>query len=305
MLAEIIGCLACPVCQGQLTETTGALRCARGHSYDIARQGYVNLLVGPAPAGAETTDMVTARAELLGAGHYAPVAAALAETAAALAPSWPNATDRVAGLSGTRPIGREDPRFAGLVVDAGAGTGYYLGAVLDALHDRHGLALDVAKAAVRRAARAHSRAAAAVCDVWRGLPLMDGCADLILNVFAPRNATEFRRVLRPTGALIVVTPRADHLTELVAALDLVRVDPAKQDRLVVALGDDFDLDSRRPLTFSLRPDRADAARLVAMGPSAWHTDPTTIRVRLEAIPEPLAVTVDVDVSLYRPTARRS
>src|SRR5690606_10049715 len=113
--------------------------------------------------------------------------------------------------------------------------GYYLSAVLDALPDRPGVALDVAKAAVRRAARAHPRAAAAVCDVWRGLPLADGCADLILNVFAPRNASEFRRVLRPTGALIVVTPQPNHLSELVDALDLVRVDPAKQDRLTAAL----------------------------------------------------------------------
>src|SRR5690606_17013079 len=101
--------------QGHLSDVpgdvTGALRCARGHSFDVARQGYVNLLVGPAPAGAETADMLTARAELLGAGHFAPVAAALAETAAALAPGW------------------SDP--PGPVVDAGAGTGYYLSAVLD------------------------------------------------------------------------------------------------------------------------------------------------------------------------------
>lgn len=284
MLAEIIAWLRCPVCHGELATTASALSCARGHTFDIARQGYVNLLSGPAPAGAETTEMVTARAELLGADHFAPLASALAEASA----------------GAVTAIGHGPPDSPGLVVDAGAGTGYYLAAVLDALADRHGLALDVAKAAIRRAARAHARAGAAVADVWRGLPLADGCADLVLNVFAPRNANEFRRVLRPDGALIVVTPRTDHLAELVGALGLVRVDPAKQDRLAAALGAGFDLESRRALTFALRLDRADAARVVAMGPSAWHTDPVAIRAQIDRLPEPIEITAAVQLSVYRP-----
>jgi 23S rRNA (guanine745-N1)-methyltransferase len=67
--------------------------------------------------------------------------------------------DRATALAGDGP---------GLVVDVGAGTGHHLAAVLDALTAHHGVALDVAKAAARRAARAHPRAAAVVCDVWRG-----------------------------------------------------------------------------------------------------------------------------------------
>src|SRR5258705_9927810 len=175
MIGEVVRALRCPTCAEPFEASATALRCANGHSFDIARQGYATLVTGRAPGGAETAEMVAARAELLAAGHLDPVARAVTDLARALA-----APD-------------------GLVLDVGAGTGHYLATVLDALPAHHGVALDVAKAAVRRAARAHPRAAAVVADAWRGLPLADGCADLVLDIFAPRNGAEFRRVLRPGG----------------------------------------------------------------------------------------------------------
>ena len=73
MLADIVDLLHCPVCGDALRETGGALRCAAGHSFDIARQGYVNLV----PAPGDTAAMVTAREAFLGAGHldFVPLAA--------------------------------------------------------------------------------------------------------------------------------------------------------------------------------------------------------------------------------------
>jgi 23S rRNA (guanine745-N1)-methyltransferase len=270
--------LRCPVCGDALTDAVpGALRCGAGHAFDLARQGYANLLTGRAPAGADTAEMVAARADLLAAGHLDVITTAVVEKAAELA--------------GERE---------GLVVDVGAGTGHHLAAVLDALPDHHGVALDVAKAAARRAARAHPRAAAVVCDVWRGLPLADGCADLVLDIFAPRNGGEFHRVLRPDGALLVVTPHHDHLAELVGPLGLLQVDPAKADRLDRSLGGHFVLSGLRTYTQTLALSRADAARLVLMGPNAWHADPAELAERLATWSEPVAATVSVDLGTYRP-----
>ena len=117
------------------------------------------------------------------------------------------------------------------VVDLGAGTGWYLARVLDRLPAAAGLALDVSKPALRRAARAHARAAAVGCDAWGPLPLRDGVADAVLNVFAPRNAAEIARVLRRDGAALIVTAAAGHLEELVGPLGLIGVDPDKEERL--------------------------------------------------------------------------
>ncbi|WP_446218259.1 putative RNA methyltransferase [Micromonospora sp. IBHARD004] len=284
MDARILDRLRCPVCGDPLAEVTAgtarALRCPRRHSFDVARQGYVNLLAGRAPHAGDSAEMVAARADFLAAGHYDTVAEALATTALPYA---------------ERP-GQPYP----LVVDAGAGTGRYLAAVLAALPDAAGLALDVSKPALRRAARAHPRAAAALADTWQRLPLADASTAVLLNVFAPRNGAEFHRVLDPAGALLVVTPAEDHLVELVDALDLLKVDPAKADRVAGSLAGHFTEESSEVRRARLALTRTEVATLVGMGPSAWHTDPTRLAERIAALPEPVPVTLAVRLAVHRP-----
>ena len=261
--------MRCPVCQGGLEEREGALRCAAGHSFDIARQGYVNLV----PGAGDSAPMVEAREAFLGAGHYRRLADAVAEDGA----------------------GVEVP---GAVVDVGAGTGSQLARVLDALPERIGLALDASSAALRRAARAHPRAAAVGADVWQQLPLRDQAAALILSVFAPRNPAEMARVLAPGGLLIAVTPTTRHLFELVGPLGLLSVPEDKADRLDTQFASQFSLVERRPVEYSMFLARDEAAQIVRMGPSAWHVDEQTVAERLAMLPDPLTVTVSVTLSRY-------
>lgn len=284
MLADVVRHLRCPVCATALAPAGAGLDCRDGHHFDRARQGYVHLTAGPLRHGGDTAAMVTARADFLAAGHYDFIAAALAATAAEFA-APPAAT------------GRDDE--PDLVVDVGAGTGYHLAAVLDALPGAVGLALDASKAAARRAARAHPRAAAGVCDTWQPLPLADHSARLVLNVFAPRNGDQFRRVLREDGALLVVTPTADHLVELVEDLALVRVDPAKSERVAASLGDHLVPVGERLLTERLRLSGTEVATLVGMGPSAWHLDPTELASRVARLGDPVEVTASVRLTIWR------
>ncbi|MEH0929522.1 putative RNA methyltransferase [Micromonospora sp. CPCC 205558] len=324
---RILDRLRCPVCGEPLEQATDtkALRCPRRHSFDIARQGYVNLLTGRAPHVGDTAEMVAARADFLAAGHYDVISAALAAAATdavgrlgatdAPRPRCPASTGATASDEGCRlEINRAKDQAAEvrpepsapdvgaypLVVDAGAGTGRYLGAVLAALPHAVGLALDVSKPALRRAARAHPRAAAALADTWQRLPLADASTAVLLNVFAPRNGAEFHRVLDPAGTLLVVTPDTDHLTELVAALGLLRVAPDKAGRVTDSLGGHFTPVSSVVHRAELTLTRPEAASLVGMGPSAWHTDPEALAARLAALPEPVRVTVAVRVDAYRP-----
>ncbi|MFC4020666.1 putative RNA methyltransferase [Micromonospora sp. GCM10011542] len=329
---RILDRLRCPVCGEPLAETTAgtarALRCPRRHSFDIARQGYVNLLAGRAPHAGDSAEMVAARADFLAAGHYDLVADALAAAAIEAAArfrattSAPATTPLCSASTEATEAGPEcraevsrakdpeegvpaRPAAAGfgaypLVVDAGAGTGRYIGAVLAALPDAVGLSLDVSKPALRRAARAHPRAAAALADTWQRLPLADASTAVLLNVFAPRNGAEFHRVLDPAGTLLVVTPAAEHLAELVDALDLLRVDPDKADRVTGSLGGHFTPDTSTVHRAELTLTRPEVATLVGMGPSAWHTDPAALAARLAALPEPVRVTVAVRLDVYRP-----
>ncbi|WP_216208848.1 putative RNA methyltransferase [Amycolatopsis aidingensis] len=274
--SAVLRALRCSVCRERLSAGERAVRCPNRHSFDVAKQGYVNLLHAKVDAGtADTTEMVAARAEFLAAGHYAELAGLL--------------VDRAADLLGD-----------GLVLDAGGGTGYYLARVLDAAPGATGLALDVSAPALRRAARAHPRAGAAVWNLWREWPLGDGVADLLLNVFAPRNPAEFHRVLRPDGALLVVSPGPDHLAELARLLGLLAVDEDKLDRLDTALAGYFALAERTSHGGRVLLDPADARRAVLMGPNAHHLHRDGLADRLGELTEPIGVTTAFEVSVYLP-----
>jgi 23S rRNA (guanine745-N1)-methyltransferase len=259
--------LRCPVCSRSLTRAERTLRCPAGHSFDLARQGYADLSGGRLPHPGDTAEMVADRADFLAAGHYDFVADA---TAAATAGA------------------------GGLIVDAGVGTGHYLARALDTDPGATGLGLDVSKPALRRAARSHPRAAAVLADLWRPLPVADGAASVVLNVFAPRNGAEFRRILRPDGRLLVITPAADHLHQLIAAYGLIQVDPDKAARVGSALGDHFTAAETSTLRRDLHLSATEARTLIGMTPSARH-------VGADALPHAaVTVTAAVDLTTYHP-----
>jgi 23S rRNA (guanine745-N1)-methyltransferase len=283
VLNEIVAYLTCPVCGVDLTLGSGSISCANNHSFDVARQGYVNLLPGGAQAGtADTREMVEARAAFLAEGHFAALAALLADHVAATGPSMSPESEST------------------LIVDAGAGTGYHLTAVLDRCPPAVGVAIDISKYAARRAARAHPRIGAVVADLWGRLPVRSGAASAILNVFAPRNPTQFRRVLRPDGTLLVVSPTARHLQEVVRPLQLLSVDDDKTRQVDSVLGDLFDLVDRDEHEIGMLLSPSGVETLVRMGPSARHHSPADIRRRVAGLADPVPVTASFTVSIYRP-----
>ncbi|MFJ4652349.1 putative RNA methyltransferase [Nocardia sp. NPDC088792] len=353
--------LACPECARPLTPEARTLRCPAGHTFDLAKQGYVSLLTGAATKmTGDTPAMLDARAAFQSAGHFAPLAEAITRTlTTALAAgridpaAEPRAhrplpgraesdsatrksiaagpADRASAMRATgiaRPGGavvatsaarlatallaaqRSDDGAstsgAGhsggtAVLEIGAGTGYYLAAVLDSLPRARGIALDVSKAAARRAARAHTRAGAVLADAWRGLPVRDGVMDAVVCVFAPRNAEEVARVLGRGGVFVVVTPTPRHLGEIVGPLGMVSVDAAKQDRLAESLGAWFEAVEQVAVEYSMSLTHADIANVAGMGPSAHHAARDRAD-RIAALPDLMPVTASVTVAVYRPRA---
>ena len=273
MIADVVRVLRCPTCTLELEAGDGRLVCANGHSFDIARAGYVNLMRSAARGRHEgdSAEMVAARERFLGAGHYEPLA---------------------------RALHKRVPRSAAHVLDVGAGTGYYLRDMPGAA-----VALDASRYAAQRAARAHPRAGAVVCDVWRELPLRNACIPVALNVFAPRNGPELRRVLTSNGILLVVTPKAEHLRELAGVIGLLQVDELKEQRLLAELEPHFDAADREPVDFELRLERSDAQDLVQMGPSARHLGASDLDAGLGSTSWPLKVTAAMDLWTFIPNAR--
>ncbi len=271
-----VALLACPVCGAGLDAVPTGVRCPAGHAFDRARQGYLALLPPTgSPHGGDSAPMVADRVAFLAAGHYAGVTAALA--AAVLADGTPRT-----------------------VLDLGGGTGAHLAGVLDRAPGAVGVSLDVSRYAARRAARAHPRAMAVVADTWAGLPVREASVDRVLVVFAPRNGPETARVLRPDGRLVVLTPAADHLAELVGPLGLLAVDPAKAGRLAGSLEPHL---ARLAVTTHrevLTLDRPAVRVLVGMGPHARHLSAAAVDAALAELDEPVRVTVAVDVGTYRP-----
>lgn len=291
-----LNALLCPHCGlGFEAPMPGAqaLKCGNGHSFDIARQGYLNLLTGHGTKFVpDTAAMVGARDAFLDAGHYRGLAQALSGTVGTL----PSAGCTAHPASGPA-----------LIVDAGTGTGYYLQHVLAASREAAGwvaaVGMDISKFALRRAARRNPEALNIVWDLWRVLPLAAGTADVVLVIFAPRNSSEFARILKPGGHLVVVTPLPGHLAEIADAAGLLAIQDDKEAALNQSVGADFEPVESRELQFPLHLAPADIGNVALMGPAGHHLDPAELGERLAGLPAVTEVSAGFRISVFRARAR--
>lgn len=251
----------CPLCGAPLREEEHALRCAAGHCFDQAREGYVHLLpVGQKHSKAPGDDkgMVAARRAFLDQGFYAPLRQALCVLSVE--------------LTGSAPV----------VLDAGCGEGHYTAGVRQALLDAgktpRMAGIDISKFSVQKAARRYSGIEFAVGSVYH-LPVADEAVDLLLNVFSPLAAEEFRRVLRPGGIYLYVVPAAMHLWEMKEVL----YDEPYPNEERETLYEGFRYERIVPVDFTLHlPTQADIQALFGMTPYAWKT-PRAGKDRLAAL----------------------
>ncbi len=264
--------LRCPHCRSSLTAAAGALVCRNRHSFDLARQGYVNLLASsrrhPAADG-DDREQLRHRASFLEAGFLDFVDHAIA--------------DRVG------PSAR-------CIVEAGSGTGHHLANVAAGIGGAAvGLGLDISTHAASHASRAWPELAFAVVDVWRQWPVRDAVADLVLSLFAPKNFAEMARVLRPGGWLALAYPGPDHLIELrnrFLLLDQHEQSGARyRDLAARFIGPPSVTRLRRHAV--LDPDAVRSA--ILMGPNAHRMAPSLLAAPLD----PMPTTLDIHLMIAR------
>ncbi len=261
--------LRCTVrgCARPLERGARAFQCAAGHAFDVAREGYVNLLQpqdrrsrqpGDAPAA------LASRARLWSAGFYDPLVARLALEIA--------------------PARR--------LADVGCGTGELLGRLAP---DGQAVGIDLSTRAVSAAARAFPALTWVVANADRGLPLADRSIDVLCSITGPRHPLEFRRTLAPGGLLFVVVPAPDDLVELRQALLGEGSTRGRAEFWIDRLGACFALESRERL----------ATRRLVEGPLLGDLAGATYRAGRGARAEtlaamgPMEVTIAFDILICR------
>tara|TARA_R110001599_G_C12277354_1_gene663171 strand:- start:7615 stop:8421 length:807 start_codon:yes stop_codon:yes gene_type:complete len=263
---------ACPYCRLELNNSSDAasLVCAAGHVFDLAREGYVNLLPPNRKRSRDPGDnaeMVAARRRVHDADTYRPVAdAVVAELAA--------------------------QKLGGSVLDLGCGEGYYTQALVAALGHRAVCGVDISRNAVRLAAKKCPEAHIAVASAFN-LPLPDHSMDAMVRIFAPSDDNELVRVLKPHGCYLEVSPGPRHLWQLRQGL----YEMPKEHEPARETISGMRLYQRRELQYELRPAPGQLADIVNMTPFAYRADRRRREMLLAS--EIPAVTMAFALRLFR------
>nr|WP_276519880.1 methyltransferase domain-containing protein [Corynebacterium diphtheriae] len=284
-MSHVVDVLADPIDGSALTlvDDNRRLVSESGHSFDIARQGYVTLAGG---AGiryvGDDSSMIHARETFLSGGHFAPFVEAVSNSVH-LALDEANVPDDAS------PV----------ICEVGAGTGYYLAHALDDIENSRGIGIDVSVPAAKMLSKCHPRVGAVVADAWSRLPLRDASIDAITVVFAPRNASEFARVLKPGGQVIVLTADAGHLEELREPLGIIGVEKGKVQRMIdQAAGNLVPVFDPEPIEFTMHLDQDSIASQIGMSPSARHIHPDVLGERIATLPSVMDVTARAMITRF-------
>lgn len=278
--------LQCPVCRKPMRLSAGGYQCPALHSFDAARQGYVNLLLAHKKHSKEPGDdqgMIQSRRRFLDLGYYDRVSGAINETVGTA----------LSGLGGGSACS---------LLDAGCGEGFYLqrlkaalahGNQADLVIDYHGV--DVSKFAIRQATQRDRSMAWFVASI-NDLPFLDSSLDLVLSVFSPVNIPEFARILEPSGRLVFASPGPRHLNGLREIIYPV-TRQHEESTITEKAKELFSPPTVQRINYQLElKSRQEIMDLLAMTPYYWNIDQPT-KAKVAAL-DHLALDVDVEIRVF-------
>lgn len=240
----------CPICGGFLSKIEKSLVCGNNHSFDIARQGYVNLL----PVGqkhslhpGDDKEMLNARREFLNSGLYEPIAEKVTAKICEL-------------LSGM---------VSPVILDVGCGEGYYTRKIKDSIYGAICAGVDISKDAARMACSRGKDIEYSVATASH-LPFETGSADLITAMFSLVCEDEFARVLRNGGYIVEVTAATEHLIELKR---VIYDEVFPQDKHPAPCGEHFKEISCDNYSFKITVDKSLLSSLLTMTPHIRRINP--------------------------------
>jgi 23S rRNA (guanine745-N1)-methyltransferase len=244
--------LICPVCKTPLDWNKKECRCANGHSFDPAKEGYLNLLLSHQRKSnhpGDDANMIQARRRFFDSGAFSPLTNLILHSSCITQRSSPS------------------------LLDCGCGEGHFLGA-LSEIGTGQFFGVDVSKEAVRCAAKRYKKATWIVANAMRQLPFADHSLDVILSILAPRNPEEFARILKTDGALILGVPGPNHLIELRSRLAANAGDfEEKADEAAAKCAPHFAETHRELLSYEQMLNASQIADLIQMTPIFWCSSP--------------------------------
>ena len=247
-MTEPISSFNCPVCEAPLTANDTGLACEANHSFDRAKEGYVNLLLShqrKSKQAGDSPEMVQDRIAFFANDHYAPLLDAISATVASDAKT---------------------------ILDVGCGTGEVLQHLRAARPEARCAGIDISKPAIKAAARAYKDIDWAIGNLKRKLPIASESINVLINVMSPRHAEEFARILKPDGTLLMVVPATGHLGALRERLLKDPEPPAdKTTRAEQDLASHFTLQDKQTIAFPLALDQAGIGQLIGMTPLTWKS----------------------------------
>ena len=279
--------VTCPLCQLPLTNSERRWHCSNQHSFDIAKQGYCNLLAvqhKKSRAPGDNATMVEARHRFLSSGFYQSISQGVCQLARDV-------------ISSQSP-GNTNKNIKTNIIDAGCGEGYYSCELFEQLnqHNIHTdmMGIDIAKPAVLHAAKRNKAIRWFVANSSR-IPVANHSADIILSLFSPIPAAEFHRCLKPNGTLILATTGEQHLIELRERLyDTVKTDTFQPQ---ADLLERFTATQSTTITETIHlTNNQQVQDLFAMTPHYWRVSPERKTV-LDSL-APLDLSLDVKLHLY-------
>ena len=251
--------LACPICGGALARTDQRLCCPAGHSFDIARQGYANLLRNQTSQQHYDRTSFAMRRRVFQSGLYDAIAHTIAELAS-------HAVERLEAQDA-----EHTERLA--IVDAGCGEGFFSRAIRAAC-DAPLCAFDISRDSIQLAATTDP------CDaiVWlvadlATIPVQTGCAACVLDIFSPANYREFARILAQGGCIVKAIPTAQHLKEIrQLASSRLKHDTYSNQRIIDHFARFCHIEHRCTASTTLELDDEVRDALVAMTPMLFNVD---------------------------------
>ena len=260
----------CPHCDLPLALNGRSYRCENNHTYDIAREGYVNLLLSQHKKSrnpGDSKEMINSRQRFLNKGYYQILA------------------DTIAQLVQT------DER----VLDIGCGEGYYMEQLRQAHPSLTLAGIDMSKTAVRLAAKRKMDAQLAVISAY-ALPFFDAEFETAVSIFSPISPAETARVLAKNGRVIMVGPGEEHLRGLVSQI-YDEIVPHEGNHGVLDEADEFTVQSQQEIKETITIAGEDVHDLLMMTPYYWHANPEQ-QEKLANLPQ-LETTIHFYINEYR------
>jgi len=262
--------LRCPICKATLSLNGKMYQCENNHSYDIAKEGYVNLLPVQKKNSknpGDSKEMINARRAFLEGGHYDLLVKVLIE-----------AMQKIEATT---------------LLDAGCGEGYYSAKIASVLSDINVLAFDISKDAIKKAAKKYKSNQYFIAST-NDIPVNDNSVDIYLTIFAPLDVNEINRVLNDNGKAIIVSAGPNHMREIAEEIYDTYI-PHNYDPSEV-LSTQLQLESKKECTFELNLESKEHTKsMLQMTPYYWSAGKIIIDKLLS---KNLTVTCDFQIQVF-------